>query len=597
MGRRCDGLPSAPVPLNDMHATILVLAGLLADAPARPAPLATDYAMDSDPLLADATVVKGHSEAHRKLWLQALDRPEVDLQRLAAESIAQSHLDGAPKMDEARPALLRIVSAEDTHPAARFTAARALIVLESKEAAPQLFQAAQKYGGDVRQLIEPALARWKHQPASEIWRKRLGSTETAHRDLMLASRCLGEIRDEAALPHLLAILHAPMRLDAERLAAARACGQIKDAGLEADAKKLARPGATMIDRLCALALLERHGSEPARTLLLALAVDPQPSIAAAALSRLNALDVSLVLPLAEKAMQNSDSGVRREGARSYAALPTAERIKTLGKLLDDPHLGNRAMVREEFRHLAGDPQWNDAVRQSALEALAGESWRGQEQAALLLAALDHKSAAPRLVALLDSPREEVMVASAWGLKKLAVPETLPAMLAKASYLTDVRKRQQQNFVPLDRQAAHLFEALGQMKYQPAEPLMKRYIPKDYGMGEYSRSAAIWSLGKLHIGQIDESLASAICARVTEPGSAMPPEMSRVRLAGAIALGNMKAKSQAGALRQMASGGGGMQYSALQWSLREITGEELPPLSPVVSFKGGWFLEPLEDGLK
>lgn len=582
-----------------MHETFIILACLLADSPARPAPLATDYAMESDPLLADTTVVKGYSETHLPLWLQALDRPEADLQRLAAESVAQSHLDGAPKMDQARPALLRIVSAEGTHPAARFTAARALIVLESREAAPQLFQAAQKYGGDVRHLVEPALAHWKHEPAYAVWRKRLDNAGTGHRDTMLAFRCLGEIQDETALPQLLAIAHAPLRPDVERLAAARACGQIKDAGLETEATKLSRTGATMIDRLCAVALLERHDSEPARALLLALALDPQPSIATAALSRLNALDVSLVLPLAEKAMQNSDSGVRREGARSYASRPTTERLKTLGKLLDDPHPGIRALVREEFRHLAGDPQWNDTVRQSALEALAAESWRGQETAALLLAGLDHKAAAPRLVALLDSPREEVMVASAWGLRKLAVPETLPAMLAKANYLTDVRTRQQRSFIPLDRQAAQLLEAFGQMKYKPAEPLMKRYIPKDYGMGEYSRSAAIWGLGKLHAGDPDPPLVSAIVGRVTESSMAVPPEMSRVRLAGTIALGHMKAKSQAGVLRQMASsaGGGGIHYSALQWSLREMTGEELPNLPPVISFRGGWFLEPLENGSK
>lgn len=252
------------------------------------------------------------------------------------------------------------------------------------------------------------------------------------------------------------------------------------------------------------------------------------------------------------------------------------------------------MVREDFRQLAADPRWDDLVHQSALEVLTAESWRGQEQAALLLAALDHKPAAPRLVKLLDSPRGEVMIASAWALKKVAVPETLPAILRKANYLTDVRLRQNTSFRPLDTQAAHLFEALGQMNYLPAEPLMKRYIAKNYTMGENSRSAAIWGLGKLHVDKPDEAMASAIAERVTEPGSALPPEMLRVRLAGAITLGRMKAKSQAGRLRAYAGDiGGGHTYLALQWSLREITGEELPAPTPALESRGGWFLAPLD----
>ncbi len=250
-------------------------------------------------------------------------------------------------MIEAKPALVRIVAAKGTHPAARYTAARALIVLDAKDAAPQLFQAAQESDGNLRQQIEPALARWKHAPAYDVWRKRLKNAN--HRELMLALRCLGDVRDKSALPQVLAILHDRQRLDAERLAAARAAGQLSETSLEADAQKLAASGERVVDRLCAAALLERHESSSSRTLLLALAVDREPSVATAALHRLNAIDFSLVLPLAEQVLQNPDAGVRREGARAYVARPNAERIMTLGKLLDDPHPGLRAMVREDLR--------------------------------------------------------------------------------------------------------------------------------------------------------------------------------------------------------------------------------------------------------
>jgi hypothetical protein len=170
------------------------------------------------------------------------------------------------------------------------------------------------------------------------------------------------------------------------------------------------------------------------------------------------------------------------------------------------------------------------------------------------------------------------------------------MLQKVKYLITISMRQRRTFEGLDRQAAQLFEAFGQMNYEPAEPLMRRFVPKGMG-GEYARSAAIYSLGKMHLGKPDDLLAAAIAARVTEPSEAMPAEMHRVRVAGAIALGHMKATSQAEPLRGFASKLGVKLYLAIQWSLREITGEELPPPPPVISFKRDWFLEPLVDDSK
>lgn len=577
-----------------MTATWLILACTLGDAPAAPPLIAIDFAMDSDPLIDTFTTTKVFSEKYLPLWLQALDRPESDLQRLAADSIARTHQGKYARMDKAIPALLRVLTAPQTESVPRFCAARGLIVLDAKETAPQLWQVAQGGGLELRQLVEPALAHWKYEPAYDVWRKRLTDRQTRHRERMLAIRCLSEIADPAAPQLLLAIVVDFHQAEAERLAAAQAAGKIKTSGLENEARKLASAQGKVIDRLCAVGLLEHHSSEASRTLLLSLAVDPEPSVASAALRRLNALDTSLVLPLAEKSLQDADSGTRREGARCYAANPTLERIAALGKLLDDPVLSLRALVREELRRLAQDSQWSDAVRKSAMESLQAESWRGQEQAALLLADLDHKPAAPLLVKLLDSTRGEVMIASAWALRKLAVRETLPPMLQKASQLTEVRLRLKNSFAPLDHQAAHLFEAMGMMRYEPAIPLMERHIAKNLMMGEYSRSAAIWSLGLLHLGKPNEAMATAITQRVTEPSSAIPVELTRVRLAGSIALGRMKAKSQAAALRAFASiPVPDRLYMTIRWSLTELTGEELPYPENALETQGGWFLEPLD----
>ena len=81
-----------------------------------------------------------------------------------------------------------------------------------------------------------------------------------------------------------------------------------------------------------------------------------------------------------------------------------------------------------------------------------------------------------------------------------------------------------------------------MKYAPAEPLLVQYVPKKLYFGLYSRSAAIWSLGHLHEGMPDESLAKQFLERATD--DEMPPEfVPAVRAMAAVSIGRMKALSQ------------------------------------------------------
>ncbi len=554
-----------------------------------------DFAMDSDPELRIPEPVFGFNKKFKPLWLAALARPEADLQRLSAEAIAQAHRFGVPELIEAAPLLQKIVAAEATHPNARFSAARALIALEATESAPDLFDVSQRHGSDLRQLIEPALAKWKFEPIRSVWQRRLNATDTRHRELLLAINGLGESGDSSAVPGLLSLAHDSRRTSAVRLAAARSAGRLQDAGLEAESERLTQPtAATIVDRLCAVALLDRHASESARSALLRLARDLEPSVAAAALSRLNAIDHDLVVPLAEQAMHNDDAPVRQQGVDAFVARPTSERIAVLAKLLDDPHPDLRGHVRDALFGLAKMPELDAAVRQSATNLLAGDRWRGQEQSALLLAALDHKPAALRFVELLESSRGEVMIASAWGLRKLAVPETVPAIFSKATRQTEIR-RKQPTPPELDVQVAHLFEALGLMLHAPADPLLRSYFPKDGAHGELSRSAAIWGLGLLHAKRPDESLAVQMIGRLTESPAAVPPESPRVRTASAMSIGRMLAKSQVPQLRKYLGPKVGPDATSLavRWAIHELTGELLPDAEPSTYSKSGWFLEPLD----
>lgn len=563
-----------------------------------------DFVMERDPEIIPVPTVMVFSPKALPLWLEALARPEAQMQRMAAETIADAHAFDLPDIDKAKPGLIKIVSADATNAAARFSAARTLIVMDAKDAAAALFEASQKHGADLRQLVEPALAKWNHEPAHKVWQKRLTTPGTRLRDLILAIRCVREAGDESSVESLLAITHDRFRPIAARTEAARSAGALKTSGLEENAHRfMSAASPSIFDRLCTVALLDQHRSEVANTALLKLAQDVEPSLAAAALSSLNANDPSLIVPLAMQAMRNDDANVRREGVFAFNARPTPERVSAMARLLDDPHPGVRVTVRENLFRLARVAEFDAPIRSAATTVLSGDSWRGQEQATLLLAALDHKPVAARFVELLESPRDEVMVSAAWGLRQLAVPETLPAILDKATRQTELRKNPPGPPKPglsmrLDTQVALLFEAIGQMKYAPAEALLRQYVPKDLILGEMSRSAAIWTLGHLHANQPDEGLAMQLYGRLTEPSSAEPPEWDRVRDMSLVSMVRMKTRTQWEPIQQALGPreDSDRMYLLFRWATQHMTGKILPEPKRTVATRTGWFLEPIEEKL-
>jgi hypothetical protein len=211
----------------------------------------------------------------------------------------------------------------------------------------------------------------------------------------------------------------------------------------------------------------------------------------------------------------------------------------------------------------------------------------------LVATLDHKPAARRLVELVDYRRGEVRVAAAWGAKTLAVPETLPALLTAALRRTELRRGQVPQPSDLDAQTAHLLELFGKTKYRDAESLLLRYVPKEMEMGELSRTAAIWSLGRLHEGVPDEDLARQLAERIADV-MAIPLEIMPVRAMSAVSIGRMKAVSQVSALRRFYGPPVVADELSLRirWALMELTGEFIPEPGPLTIGQRGWFLEPI-----
>jgi HEAT repeat protein len=542
------------------------------------------------------------------LWLKALERPEVELKCRAAEAFVLAHRRGF-KTPEAVAPLVAALERPDQHPSVRLAVAQALVALDARQAAPNLFQQARKGGSNLRELIEPALARWDHRPARAVWLERLADPATPRRSLLLAIRGLGEVREGKAADGLRKLVLSDRVPAPVRLEAARALGSVRHEGLEKDARRLAADASPrgLVGRLTAAALLRRHGGEEAVRLLRGLLRDPESAVVAPALARLLEIDAKLVAPALDRLLpspktltagsagQLPDGGVRALAVEALARLPSEEHVRRLADQLDDPHPDVRGKARGALHGLAAKAGLRDRVTAAAMRALETQEWRGREQATILLTQLDHKPAAARLVKLLGHERPEVSVTAAWGLRKLAVPETLPQVLEHVKVSLPRLKDFKAGAHPTEHGLAQLILLLGMQRYREADAVLRQFVPKGKGEAPEARAAAVWALGMIHEGKADAALARALEARLNDM-TGIPPEDMRIRWMSAVALGRMKAKGALGSLRKYYRDGKPSTdevNNACGWAIQQITGEVMPAPETVRVARRDWFLVPDE----
>jgi HEAT repeat protein len=588
-----------------------------------------DSRMYHDPELPIPKIVRVYPGNLVPLWLVALGRPEADYQCRAALSVVLAHREGIKGLEAAvdplLEALARIDSPADENDSAssvqgdtgsstkflvRLAIARALIELDARQTVPQLFQLTQ--GGDrrLRDLIEPALARWGFRPAAAVWLERLRKPDGNSADLLLAIRGLGALREAEAASPLKELIYTEQASGPMRLEAARALGLIQTSGLDSDAQKLnGVTGSTATSaHLAAAWLLRHHQGDEAVRLLQTLGRDAEPAVVFVALERLLELDAKLVLPVMELALASSDAKVRLLGIETAFREATIERLSLLADKMNDEHPSVRLKARQSLHQLAGQSKFREAVIQQGMRILAGGSWRGLEQAAILLTYLDHKPAAQRLVTLLEFERPEVLIAAAWGLRRLDVPETLPAALG---HIQGIRKKAADvNSLRVgiknawDQQLSHLAQFIGQRRYQPAESALRAFVPRS-PEGEIlgdkeTRAASIWALGLILEGKPEKGLVQQLEQRLNDiPRMMDPGEDPRVRRMSAITLGRMKSKESLKSLRRYFFSSRPTLdpvSPACGWAILQNTGEPLPPPG-TMEFPAGIFknwLRPLPE---
>jgi HEAT repeat protein len=583
-------------------------------------------------------------EETKALWLRALERPDAETRCQAAEALDLAHRRGVKGMETTIPTLLAALDREDQHPTVRLAVAKTLSTLEARDAAVSFLRLAQTGEMDLREIVELALARWDHRPARELWLKRLRDPDTPRRSLVLAIQSLGKVREEQAFDRLREMLLSDRADSGVRLESARALAALRAEGLEPDAEKLTADTSPrgIVLRVAAVALLTRHKSDKAVELLQRLAKDPEPAVAVGAAARLLELDVKLLLPLLDHLQASPDPKLRMRAIDCLRRQPSEKHVRLLGDLLADIHPDVRRLARRSLLELSEKAEFRSQIIELASKVLADRSWQGQEQAAILLTQLDHKPTTTRLLKLLTSERPEVFVSAAWGLRKLAVPETLPEVLkyvedehARIMSSKPLPGREKVAIQVLDHQLSQLNQFLGGQKYAQCDKEMQKFVPLNGSKPlPEARAAAIWTLGLLHerernaeiagqgrlavlavqtvvpplapdltqlvaLKRLQDEMAVADLARkllgnLNHVGPPPPPEDIRVRVMCAITLGRLGAKDSVASLRTYYAGGGltaDPVSNACGWALERITGEAMPAPKPIEKRYLDWFLVP------
>lgn len=547
------------------------------------------------------------------LWIEALAGPEQDLKHDVAMDIRRAHQDRYLDCSPVTESLIKVLQNNDARRSVRVEIARTLIALDARDSAATFKRLLNENSGtQFEMIVEPALARWNDSEMPPIWRQRLADRNPVRYRQRLAIRALAVVQssasDRALIHDDLRRLITTSRDTTIAIEAATTLGEFKREGLEDLAAQLllSSNSASRPHSPAGIFLLQHHDSDTSRKILLQVITDGMtiPHMAPnvrQAWKRLLELEVQDLAALAPQVQHHSDSGLRTVAVETFLLFASSQSVDHLGQMLDDRHPDIRLAARQALLQLSETTQLNDAVRLAAMEAIAGSSWMQQEQAIIILTELKHEDAAHRLLELLQSPRAEVMIAAAWGLTRLNVPDSIPSMLEIAKKLDQrVRKGQNENS-PESIALAHLLEGLGLARHQPVVPLLKRWIPKKSPQVDIdlTRCSAFWALGLLYEDSKDKSLARQLVARFidVEDTPLEAAETATIHYVAAISLGRLGAPTALGSLKNFSTPVDGEVAMAAAWAIARITGEAVRPPLPASESGGRWRLSPIGSRLR
>ena len=559
---------------------------------------AYEFLMTDRPTILNREATQVYRDGLVPLWLRALEREDAELSRLTINTIGIAFRREVPEVLADKEKIVARLHELMTQPKQSTDVVRAaagvLIQIDSRQYATDLAKVAKEFGQPVSELVEPALARWKSTEIQADWVERVGAAGTGSTMRLHAIDGVAATRATAALSSLEELAADSSKSIKIRLNAATAFGKIGSKNALSAAKRFSRLATKPKDLsgILAAVALQSNSDQPSTDFLKGLLKRESTIVQSKSLEQLFRIDKQIVADLSGEMIGSPDANVRRWCVEALLAKQEASRVRKLFPSLDDVNPRIRERVTSGLLDWAKTPTLKEVIIDEAMEQVQRDSWRSVEQDVVILASLDHKPAGSVFVDLLSFARNEVKVASAWGLCQLRMKEHLPAMLDHA---LSVHRKFKSGSIREERggdslQMAHLFNAFGDQQYKPAEQLIRAYLPKNLDWGTEARASACWATGELFQNDARDDLVELLTERMLDSGSE-EPETDFFRSHCAIALGKMNAKSKLGLLRQQSDGPGSFSY-VCRWAIEKMTGEKALPPKPRNEVSDDWFLSPV-----
>jgi hypothetical protein len=392
----------------------------------------------------------------------------------------------------------------------------------------------------LRRAVELGLAQRNHLAPQDFWVQRLSAPHTAAvADLDIAIKGLGSADFGDVGELLLEVLHDDRLQYVTRLEAARGLAGHKQ-GLESHATRLLGGSLPAKEQLAA-ELLAQHDSAETERVMQQLLVGSFRPAQVVAFRWIREHRPSLAIELSLEHIEHPDSNMRLEVAAALDHDDSPESLRRQGTLLADRSMTVRRTVREQLIEKWKSPELATVVNEILDGYLRNDDvYEGQEQAIMVAVAINGRERVPRLIELLDHPRQEVAITAAWGLQQLAhQPSDLAVILQYCQRWTD-RLENDKPDLPVANtdvfRLAFLFQALGRNQYMPADSMLRQYVPKrEQKMRANTRAAAIWALGEIWRGSLDSRLEDALMERLMDMDPIYPEEL-HVQYTSAIAIG-------------------------------------------------------------
>ena len=391
-----------------------------------------------------------------------------------------------------------------------------------------------------RSSLERKLVQWKSPVALQDWRHRLDDPTAKPTELATALEGLmavGNADDQLALQSVIRASHSSV---ANKYLAACALGTLVTEGLNEFAQQVLDSNLDQRHLLAAQLIRLHSGASTEKQMRLILRDGPASAqLVAYRFMTENSPDASR--EFVKQMTSHSDPSLRTLAIRFLHRFNDDESLQIQGALLNDRNPYIRKLVAKHLIEKASQGL-RARVDECVVSHLESAEWTGIEKAIFVSVALQDRSRCKEFLRLLEHPRPEVNLIAGWALMEIGDQEEILArMLDHAEKMTAELKSSE--IVSLishtDRiRLSYLHEAFGKNRYEPANQMLLKYVPKlGHQFGNISRASAIWSLGKLNKGKRNDALRASLHDRISDL-SPINPEDNLVRFTCHLALGEM-----------------------------------------------------------